>query len=166
MFRNVRVAVLVTNYFNMLAKVKMEVVPYKGAGPLVIDLMGGHVPLAIAAIPSVHAAVRSGRARMLGVGSLTPSATFPDAPVIAHDVPGFEAIIWFGLLAPRGTPKDVIMRIRNDVAAVLQIPNVKQRLLEIGAEPGVQTPEAFATRVRSEIATWQKVAVAAGIKPQ
>lgn len=158
--------VIVTHYFNMLAKVKMEIVPYKGAGPLMIDLMGGHVPLAITVISSVHAAVRSGRARMLGVGSLTPSATFPDAPVIANDVPGFEAVIWFGVFAPRGTPKEVVTRIRNDVAAVLQMPEMKQRLLEIGAEPGLQTTEEFAARVRSEIATWQKVAVAAGIKPQ
>ena len=68
--------------------------------------------------------------------------------------------------APRGTPRDLVMRIRDDVAAVLQLPDVRQRLLDIGGEPGGQTPEEFAARVRSEIAMWQKVAVAAGIKPQ
>ncbi|HSQ04483.1 MAG TPA: tripartite tricarboxylate transporter substrate-binding protein, partial [Burkholderiales bacterium] len=85
---------------------------------------------------------------------------------IAKDVPGFEAIAWFGLLAPRGTPKDVVMRIYDDVAAVLQMPEVKQRLLDIGAEPGGQPPEEFAARIRAEIAMWQKVAAAAGIRPQ
>lgn len=158
--------VLPMHYFNMLAKVKIEIVPYKGAGPLVIDLMGGHVPLGIATVTSVQAAVRSGRARMLGVSSLKPSATFPDAPVIANDVPGFEVVVWFGVFAPRGTPNDVITRIRNDVAAVLQMSDVKQRLLEIGSEPAGETHEEFTKRVRSEIATWRKVALAAGIKPQ
>jgi tripartite-type tricarboxylate transporter receptor subunit TctC len=155
---------LPTNLFTMLAKVKIENVPYKGAGLLMIDVMGGHVPLAIGAVSSVQAAVRSGRVRMLGVSS--PSAAFPDAPVIAKDVPGFDADTWFGLFAPGGTPRDLVMRIRDDVAAVLQIPDVKQRLLDIGGNPGGQTPEEFAARVRSEIAMWQKVAVAAGIKPQ
>lgn len=110
--------------------------------------------------------MRPGRARLLGVGSLTPSLMFPDAPVIAKDVPGFEAVAWFGLFAPRGTPKDLVTRIRQDIAAVLQLPDVKQRLFDIGAEPGGQTPEEFDARVRAEIAKWQKVAQAAGIKPQ
>ena len=159
-------SVLPTHLFNLLAKVKIEPVPYKGAGPLMIDAMGGHVPLAIAAISSVQAAVRSGRVRIIGVCSLTPSATFPDAPVIAKDVPGFEAVAWFGLFAPRGTPRELVMRIRDDVAAVLQMPDVKQRLLDIGGEPSGITPDEFAARVRSEIAMWQKVAIAAKIKPQ
>ena len=158
--------VLPVHYFNMLAKVKIEIVPYKGAGPLVIDLMGGHMPLGIATVTSVQAAVRSGRARMLGVSSLKPSATFPDAPVIANDVPGFEVVIWFGVFAPRGTPTNAITRIRNDVAAALQNQNVKQRLLEIGSEPTEETHEEFTKRVRLEIARWHKVALAARIKPQ
>jgi tripartite-type tricarboxylate transporter receptor subunit TctC len=155
---------LPTLLFTMLANVKIENVPYKGAGPLMIDAMGGHVPLAIGAVSSVQAAVRSGRVRMLGVSS--PSAAFPDAPVIAKDVPGFDADTWFGLFAPRGTPKDLVMRIRDDVAAVLQLPVVKQRLRDIGGEPGGQSPDEFSSRVRDEIAKWQKVATAAGIKPQ
>jgi putative tricarboxylic transport membrane protein len=159
-------SVLPTHLFTMLAHVKMETVPYKGAGPLMFDLMGGHIPLAIAAVSSVQSAVRLGRARILGVCSLTPSATFPDAPVIANDVPGFEAVAWFGLFAPRGTPKEVVTRVYEDVAAVLQMPEIRQRLLDIGGEPGGQTPDEFAARVRAEIAMWQKVAAAAGIKPQ
>ena len=148
----------------MLAKIRMEIVPYKGAGPLMIDASGGHVPLAIGAVSSVQGAVRSGRVRLLGVTS--PSTAFPDAPIIAKDVPGFDADTWFGLFAPRGTPRDLVMRIRDDVAAVLQIPEVKQRLLDIGGNPSGELPDEFATRVRTEIAKWQKVARTAGIKPQ
>jgi tripartite-type tricarboxylate transporter receptor subunit TctC len=155
---------LPTYLFAMLAKVKIENVPYKGAGPLMIDAMGGHVPLAIGAVSSVQAAVRSGRVRILGVSS--PSTAFPDAPVIAKDVPGFDADTWFGLFAPRGTPRDLVTRIRDDIAAVLQIPEVRQRLLDIGGDPGGQTPDEFTTRVRTEIDKWKKVAVAAGLKPQ
>src|SRR5258706_6024506 len=155
---------LPTHLFTLLARVKIENVPYKGAGPLMIDAMGGHVELAIGAVSSVQAAVRAGRVRLLGISS--HSAAFPDAPVIAKDVPGFDADTWFGLFAPGGTPRELVTRIRDDVAAVLQMPDVRQRLRDIGGEPGGQTPGEFAARVRSEIAQWQKVAVAAGIKPQ
>ena len=156
--------VLPTYLFTMLAKVKIENVPYKGAGPLMIDAMGGHVELAIGAVSSVQAAVRSGRVRLLGVSSR--STAFPDAPIIATDVPGFDADTWFALFAPGGTPKDLVMRIRDDVAAVLQIPEVRRRLLDIGGEPGGQPQEEFAARIRYELANWVKVAKAAGLKPQ
>ncbi len=156
--------VLPSHYFFMLAQVKMEIVPYKGAGPLMIDAMGGHVPLAIGAVSSVQAAVRSGRVRMLGVTS--HSAAFPDAPNISQDVPGYDADTWFGLFAPRGTPRDLVMRIRDDVAAVLQIPEVRQRLLDIGGNPSGEPVDEFTARVRSEINKWKKVAAAAGVQPQ
>ncbi|HTE13728.1 MAG TPA: tripartite tricarboxylate transporter substrate-binding protein [Burkholderiales bacterium] len=150
--------------FNMLAKVKIESVPYKGAGPMMIDAMGGHVHLAIGAVSSVQAAVRSGRMRMLGVTSL--SLAFPEVPVISKDVPGFDADTWFALFAPRGTPREVVQRIRDDVAAVIQNPETRQRLLDIGGEPSGEQPEEFAARVRAEIARWKEVAVVAGIKSQ
>jgi tripartite-type tricarboxylate transporter receptor subunit TctC len=156
--------VLPSHYFFMLARVTMEIVPYKGAGPLMIDAMGGHVELAIGAVSSVQAAVRQGRVRMLGVTSR--SSAFPDAPIIAKDVPGYDADTWFGLFAPGGLPREVLTRIRDDVAAVLQIPDVRQRLLDIGGEPSGEATEEFATRVRNEIAKWKKVAAVAGIKPQ
>ncbi len=155
---------LPTHFFCMLAKVKIENVPYKGAGPLMTDAMGGHVPLAIGAVSSVQAAVRAGRVRILGLTS--PSSAFPNAPVISKDVPGFDADTWFGLFAPAGTQRDLVTRIRDDVAAVLQIPEVRRRLLDIGGDPGGQPPDEFGARVRAEIDRWKKVAVAAGVKPQ
>jgi tripartite-type tricarboxylate transporter receptor subunit TctC len=157
---------LSTYNLNMLAKVNIEPIPFKGAGPLMTDLMGGHIPLAIAAISSVQSAVKSGRARIIGVGTLTPSVFFPEAPVIADDVPGFESVSWFGLMAPRGTARELVQRIRNDVAAVLQQPEIRQRLLDIGGEPVGNTPEEFEARIRKEIAMWRQVAEVANIKPQ
>lgn len=156
--------VLTAHYFFLLAKVKIEVVPYKGAGPLMIDASGGHVHLAIGAVSSVQAAVRAGRVRLLGVSS--PSVAFPEALIIAKDVPGFDADTWFALFGPRGMTKELVNRIRDDVAAVLQIPEVRQRLLDIGGQPSGEPPEEFAERVRNDIAKWKKVAAAAGIKPQ
>jgi tripartite-type tricarboxylate transporter receptor subunit TctC len=152
--------------FCMLANVKIEAVPYKGGAPMMIDLMGGHVTLGVAAVSTVQAGVRAGRARLLGVGSLTPNAMFPDAPPIARDVPGYEAVAWFGLFLPGRTPRDIVARVHKDVTAVLQLPDVRQRLADIGGEPGGQSPEEFNTRIRNEIAQWQKVAKAAGIKQQ
>lgn len=152
--------------FNMLAKTDLQSVSYKGAGPLMTDLAGGHVPLGIAAVSSVQGQVKAGRVRMLAVASAKPSALFPDAPVIAADIPGYEAISWFGLFAPKGTPKDVVAKIQRDVATVLKDPDVHKRFVDIGAEPGGQTPEEFAARVRNEMELWARVAKSANIKPE
>jgi tripartite-type tricarboxylate transporter receptor subunit TctC len=156
--------ILPSHYFFMLAKVKMEIVPYKGAGPLMIDASGGHVPLAIGAVSSVQASVRAGRVRMLGVTSPTPA--FPDVPNISRDVPGYDADTWFALFAPRGMSRELVTRIHADIAAVLRMPDVRQRLLDIGGIPSGEPPEEFAARVRADIDKWKKVAKAAGVKPQ
>lgn len=150
--------------FNHFAKTKIETVPYKGAGPMMIDVMGGHVPLAIGAVSSVQGGVRSKRVRLLGVSS--PSSSFPEAPVISKDVPGFDGDTWFGLLAPRGTPREIVQKIRDDVAAVLKNAEVRARLIEIGGEPSGETPEEFAALIRGEITRWKEIVAVAGIKPQ
>jgi tripartite-type tricarboxylate transporter receptor subunit TctC len=157
---------LTARYFNMLSKLNIVPVPYKGGAPLVIDVMGGHVELGIGGLITFQPQVRSGRVRLLGIASLTPSLVFPDAPLITKEVPGFDVLSWWGIFAPGNTPRDVVTRIRDDIAAVLQVPNVRERLLELGGEPGGETAEEFNARVRTEIARWIKVAKEAGIKPQ
>jgi tripartite-type tricarboxylate transporter receptor subunit TctC len=157
-------SVLPSLLFNYLAKVKIVTVPYKGAGPMMIDAMGGHVPLAIGAISSVQGGVRAGRVRLLGVSSAWPG--FPDAQVISTAVPGFDGDTWFGLFAPRGTPKELVQKIRDDVATVLRNAEVRQRLLDIGGEASGETPEEFTTLIRTEIARWKEVVAAAGLTPQ
>ena len=157
---------LPTYSFAMLAKVKITTVPYKGAGPLQIDIMGGHVPLGMAAISSFMGTVRSGRAKVIGVCSLERTPLYPEAPPMAEAAPGFEAVAWFGMFVPRGTSPAVVKRIRDDIAGVLQIPDVRKRLNEIGGDPSGMPSEEFARMVRSEIEKWNKVAASAGIKPQ
>jgi len=157
---------LPTYSFAMLAKVKITTVPYKGAGPLQIDIMGGHVPLGMAAISSFMGTVRSGRAKVIGVCSLERTPLYPEAPPMAEAAPGFEAVAWFGMFVPRGTPAGVVKRIRDDIAEVLTIPDVRKRLNEIGGDPSGMPSEEFARMVRSEIEKWNRVAASAGIKPQ
>ena len=157
---------LPTYSFIALAKVKMTTVPYKGAGPLQIDIMGGHVPLGMAAISSFMGTVKSGRAKVIGVCSLERTPLYPEAPPMAEAAPGFEAVAWFGMFVPRGTPPAVVKRIRDDIAEVVQIPDVRKRLNDIGGEPSGMPTEEFARMVRSEIEKWNNVAKAAGIKPQ
>jgi tripartite-type tricarboxylate transporter receptor subunit TctC len=156
---------LPTLSFIMLSKAKMTPVAYKGAGPLQTDIMGGHVPLGMAAISSFMGTVKSGRAKVIGVCSKERTPLYPEAPPMAEGAPGFEAIAWFGMFVPRGTPAEVVKRIRDDVAEVVQIPSVRDRLHEIGGEPSGMATEQYATFVRAEIEKWNGVAKAAGIKP-
>jgi len=157
---------LPSHFFFSSARVKITPVPYKGAGPLQIDVMGGHVPLGIAAISSVLGTVKTGRMKMIGVCSPERTPLYPSAPPMAEAAPGFQAVAWFGMFVPRGTPSAVVRRIRDDVADVLKMPDVRARMNEVGGEPNGMQPEEFSQWVRSEIERWNKVAKAAGIKPQ
>jgi tripartite-type tricarboxylate transporter receptor subunit TctC len=159
-------SLFVGHLFNTMAKTELQSVPYKGAGPLMTDLAGGHVPLGFAAVSSVQTQVRANRVRLLGVGSLTPSPLFPDAPPIANDLPGFEAVSWFGLFAPRGTPKDIISKIHRDLAIVLKDADVQKRFNGLGAEAGSYSTEEFEARIKREMALWANVAKVSGIKPE
>jgi len=152
--------------FFSLAKVNITPVPYKGAGPLQIDLMGGHVSLGIGAISSMLGTIQTGRAKAIGVCSLTRSPLYPSAPPMAEAAPGFEAVAWFGMFVPRGTPPAVVKKIRDDIADILKDPDVRKRMNDIGGEPSGMPTEEFAKMVRSEIEKWGKVAKAAGFKPQ
>ncbi len=152
--------------FFSLARVNIEPVPYKGAGPLNIAVMGGQVPLGIGAISSWLGTIQSGRVKAIGVCSLTRSALYPSAPPMAEAAPGFEAVAWFGMFVPRGTPPAVVKKIRDDIADLLKNPAVIKGMHGIGGEPSGMPTEEFATFVRSEIEKWGKVAKAAGFTPQ
>ena len=158
--------VLPSHFFFSSAKVKITAVPYKGAGPLQIDVMGGHVPLGIAAISSVLGTVRTGRVKAIGVCSPERTPLYPGAPPMAEAAPGFQAVAWFGMFVPRGTPPAVVKRIRDDVADVVKMPEVVKRLNEVGGDPSGMPSEDFAKWVRSEIERWNKVAKLAGIQPR
>lgn len=158
-------ALLVGHQFNLLAKTRLESVPFKGAGALMNDLVAGHVPVAFSALSSVRAQVQAGRLRLIGIASAQPTPLSPEAPAMAAgDIPGFDAASWFGVFAPKGTPTAVAAKIHQDIVAVLKDPAVAKRFADMGAQPTGEGPEAFAARVRAEVESSAKVARAANLK--
>ena len=153
--------------FLVMANLKMLHVPYKGSGPGVTDLVAGHVPAMMPNMLSAQPHIKSGRLRALGVTGSKRAPGADDIPTIAEaGVPGYEAVQWYGLLAPAGTSRDIVSKLHAGAVRALQNPDVRQRLLNDGAEPVGNSPEEFATYLRAETTKWAKVVQAAGIKPE
>jgi tripartite-type tricarboxylate transporter receptor subunit TctC len=150
--------------FLGMANLQMVHVPYKGAGPGVIDVIAGHVTLMMPSIITVLHHVRDGRLRAFGVTTAVRASGAPDIPTIAEaGVPGYEAAQWFGLLAPAGTPPEIIKLVQGGVVRALQQPDVRTRLMADGAEPVGSDPEAFTAFLRAETQKWARVVKAASI---
>jgi tripartite-type tricarboxylate transporter receptor subunit TctC len=150
-----------------MGNLSMVHIPYKGSGPMMIDLLAGHISLTTATLISAIPHVRSGRVRALGVSGAQRSRVLPDVPTIAETgLPGYEVVQWYGLLAPAKTPLDIIARLHRETAHVVQLPEIREKLAADGAEPVVSTPDQFARDIRIELAKWAKVVHAAGIKPE
>ncbi len=153
--------------FLVMTGLKMVHVPYKGSGPGVTDLIAGHVPAMMPNMLSAKPHIQSGRLRALGVTGAKRAPGADSIPTIAEaGVPGYEAVQWYGVLAPAGTPRDIITKLHAGVVRALQNPEVRQRLLNDGAEPVGSSPEEFTAYLRAETAKWAKVIQAAGIKPE
>lgn len=158
---------LAAEWFSSMAGIRMVHVPYKGAGPALVDLMAGHVQLLFAAMPGLIQFARDGKVRMLAQGGRMRSPSAPDVPTFVESgLPGFILSSNFGLLAPAGTPRPIIERVRSALLETLADPAVNNRLAGLGAERVGSTPEEHAAFTKSEIAKWIKVTRAAGIKPE
>jgi tripartite-type tricarboxylate transporter receptor subunit TctC len=140
--------------------------PYQGVGPAMKDLLGGRIHLMLAQVPSALPHIKSGKLRALGVASSAPLAALPEVPTIAAaaGVPGYEAVSWYALMAPAGTPKDVIAKIHSDTAKALQLADVRERLAGMGAEPSGESPAELAARIKAEYERWGDVVRKANIK--
>lgn len=153
--------------FLSMTGVKMIHVPYKGSGQGVIDLIAGHVTVMTPSILTALGYVKDRRLRALGVTSAKRAGGAPDIPTIAEaGVPGYEAVQWFGVLAPAGTPHDIVSRLHKEIVRTVQTPDIRQKLVNDGADPVGSLPEEFAAFIRSETAKWAKVAKAIGLKPE
>lgn len=153
--------------FASMAKVKMTHVAYKGTTPALTDLIAGQVALMAGNMPQLLPQVRAGRVRALGVTTAHRVAAAPDIPTIAEGgLPGYESVQWYGLFAPAHTPREIVERLNKETIAMLQTPQVRERLAADGAEIVGSTPEAFATFYLAELAKWAKVVKEAGIKPE
>ena len=154
-------------YFAIETGIKLTHIPYKGTGPAMTDLIGGHIPLSFSPIPAAHESARSGLLRMLAVTSAKRSTLMPDIPTVAESgVPGFEAVLRYGLVAPAGTPRPIIDRLNKVLQATLASDEVRKRLATEGAEPLPSTPEEYAADIDREEAQWSKVVKASGAKAE
>jgi tripartite-type tricarboxylate transporter receptor subunit TctC len=146
---------------------KMVHIPYKGTAPAMIDMLAGHTAVMAATILTGMPQVRAGRLRPLGITSLKRTAAAPEIPTIAEGgLPGFESLQWYGLLAPAGTPGEIVNRLHGEMVKIIQAPEIRQRFINDGADPVGNSPEEFAKSIRSELAKWAKVARSAGIQQQ
>ncbi len=144
------------------AGIEMTHVPYKGSSPAITDVIAGQVQLMIGNLPPILPFIKSGKVRALGVTTTTRFAATPDVPPISETVSGYESLAWFGLFAPAATPKEILAKWHHDVVAVLALPEIRERVAQLGFEVLGNTPEAYAALVRSDIAKWQKVVKASG----
>ena len=148
--------------FKLMAKVDMVHVPYKGGGPALVDLIAGHVEIFVAVISTAIPQVKAGKARALAVTGGKRATALPDVPTVAETgLKGYEATAWYGYVAPAATPRPIIERLHKETVAVLNLPDVKQRLLENGIDAAPSTPEQFAAYIKSETGKWTKVIKAA-----
>jgi len=153
--------------FLLMGGMKMVHVPYKGSGPGIIDIVAGHVSVMTPSILGGIPHIKSGRLRGLGVTSTKRAGGVPDIPTIAEaGLPGYEAVQWFGLLAPAATPREIVSRLHAETVRALQSAEVRNRLSADGADPVGSTPEEFAALLRGETAKWAKVVRQAGITPE
>jgi tripartite-type tricarboxylate transporter receptor subunit TctC len=150
--------------FMAMTGCKMQHVPYRGAAPAITDLLGGQVQVIFDNMPSIIQHVRSGALRALGVTTAERSSQLPDVQAVAETVPGYEASALFGMGAPKNAPKEIIGKLNSEINVIMAEPEMKKRLVELGGDPLIQTPEKFGADIAAETEKWKKVVEFAGLK--
>lgn len=153
--------------FKSMAGISMTHIPYKGTGPAVMDTVGGHVDLMFAPMATAAPHIHSGRLRALGVCTAKRAIAMPELPTIAEaGLPRYESTNATGVLAPAGTPREIVTKIQQEIARILNMPDIRERLLVSGSEPVGSTPEQFGEYIRTEVAKWAKVMKASSMELQ
>jgi tripartite-type tricarboxylate transporter receptor subunit TctC len=152
--------------FKMMTGVVMQHVPYRGSAPALTDLLGGQVQLMIETTPASLEHIRQGRLRALAVTTLTRAEALPDLPTVADFVPGYEAISWYGIVAPKNTPSDVVDKLNKELNAALADPKIKARLADLGGTVLPGSPVQFGKFIADEAEKWGKVVKAANMKAE
>jgi tripartite-type tricarboxylate transporter receptor subunit TctC len=151
--------------FKIMAQVDIVHVPYKGGAPATTDLVGGHVSIVFNSIVSVIPHVQSGRLRALALTALKRSVLVPDAPTLAESgLPGYEVETWYGALGPAAMPRDAIDKMSSEIDRILKLPDIRERIRALGAEPRGGRPEDFTERITTDLVKWARVAKTAGVK--
>jgi tripartite-type tricarboxylate transporter receptor subunit TctC len=151
--------------FKSMAGIDIVHVPYKGGGPAVTDLIGGQVQLTIISAVATLPHVKSGKLRALAITSVARAPDLPEIPTVAESgLPGYEVVLWYGVFVPKNTPRAIVIRLNQDVVALVQTPEFRERLSSEGGRAVGNTPDEFNEIVRADIAKWAKVVKQAGIK--
>lgn len=153
--------------FGKMAGIKLLHVPYRGTAPALNDLLGNHIPLVFAPIPTTYENARSGTLRMLGVTSLGRSSLAPEVPSIAEQgLPGYEAVLRYGLVGPAGLSNSIVVRLNKELREALASDDVRSRFAVLGAEPSASTPEEYAADIDSEEIKWSALVGSLGLKAE
>lgn len=150
--------------FKMMTKTDLLPVPYKGGGPIAIDLMAGNVMTSFSTMPPIIPHIRAGRVKALAVTRDRRAAVLPDVPTIAETVPGYAMSTWYGAVVPAKTPREIVVKLNQEMLKALAVPEVKERLASLGADIVASSPERTAEFFRTELAKYSKVAKAANIR--
>ncbi len=154
-----------TKLFNMLADVNTTVVTYRGTAPLTTDVMGNHVPLGFDTIPAAISQIQAGQLRAIAVTGPARSAALPDVPTaIESGLPGFEAVQYYGIIAPAGVPRPIVDRLNKELRTMLTADDFKKRLIEAGDDPTPSTPEEYAANIKREEGKWAALIKKLGLK--
>jgi len=152
-------------FFKLAAGVNMQHIPYKGGGPAITDLIGGQVQLSFQAPATAMNLIKSGRVRAIATASKSRISALPDLPTFAESgLPEFQAEIWYGILAPAATPKEIVNRLSNEIAKAVALPDVKKQIASEGMEPFVTNPEEFAALMKADFVKYARVIKDAKIK--
>ena len=166
---------LAAELFKSMSGADMTIIPYKGTAALTTDLLGGHVPVGFNVIAPAMGSLQSGGLRAIAVAGPTRSSLFPQVPTVDESgLPGFEAVLHYGLLAPAGTPKEIIARVNKELRALVASPDVRERIAAEGGDPLPSSPEQYAADIDREEAKWSALdqeaqpegRVTAGLKPR
>jgi tripartite-type tricarboxylate transporter receptor subunit TctC len=156
-----------TELFELMAEVKLTHIPYKGTGPALTDLLGGHVKLYFSSLPPAIPLVQSGKVRALAVTGPKRSTIFPDLPTVAESgLPGYEAVLHYGIVAPAGTPRPIIDKLNAALRQAVASPDVHEKIAADGAEPLASTPEEYAADIDREETKWAAIVMRSGAKAQ
>jgi tripartite-type tricarboxylate transporter receptor subunit TctC len=158
---------MATEFFDNMAQIKMNHIPYKGTGPALTDTIAGQTQVLFSSTATALGHVKSGKLKAVGVTTAKRIAALPDVPTVSESgLPGYEVVLWHGLIGPKGLPKAVVDRIGGEVNKALRQKETAEQLESDGVAPAGGTPEQFAAQIKREIGVWKKVAADAGVKPE
>jgi len=157
---------LAASMFNAMTGIDAVQVPYKGSAPGTMDLIAGNVQFMFNALPSMLPHIQAGKMRALGVSGAKRAPQLPDIPPISETVPGYQVVTWYSFVAPSGTPRDVVDKLNREISAIVESPEIKEKLRHQGVEADAMKPEELGALYKSESAKWAKVIKDARIQPE